>query len=257
MPKTTPITEGSLAQTDSPEINGHETAQAAVLVEPVAPSAPITAQTIRGEHVQRFSLITIGLFCAVLTGLLLRISSAERLSSHVDESASVMAAQMVADKGVPVFPSGTLYLQGATISYLLAPVIKLGYGGLEHLTTLRMLSVIAGTLAILAVFYLTRWLTQSSWTALGVAALLAIDPASVRWGGMVRMYALLQLVSLVMLFLFLKLFRAPGTRRMVVGFIAAFWFGVFTHIAICLFLPPMLALAVWKHRSRCGDDAWT
>jgi uncharacterized membrane protein len=248
MPNTTPPTEGSLAQTDSPETNGHETAQAALLAEPVAQPAPITAKPIRVEHAQRFSLITIGLFCALLTGLLLRVSAAERLSSHVDESASVMAAQMVADKGVPVFPSGTLYLQGATISYLLAPVIKLGYGGLEHLTTLRMLSVIAGTLAILAVFYLTRWLTQSPLTALGVAALLAIDPASVRWGGMVRMYALLQLVSLIMIFLFLKLLRAPGTRRMVIGFIAVFWFGVFTHIAICLFLPPMLILAIWKHR---------
>ena len=249
MPKTTQITEGSLAQSDSPDTNGHETAQAALVAEPAPQPAQIAESVIREERPQRFSLITIGLFCALLTGLLLRVSSAERLSSHVDESASVMAAQMVADKGVPVFPSGTLYLQGATISYLLAPVVKLGYGGLEHLTTLRMLSVIAGTLAILAVFYLTRWLTQSAYTALGVAALLAIDPASVRWGGMVRMYALLQLVSLIMLYLFLKLLRAPGSRGLIIGFIATFWFGVFTHIAICLFLPPMLALAVWKHRS--------
>ena len=161
MPKTTQTTEGSLAQTDSPDTNGHETAQAALVAEPAPQPAQIAESVIREERPQRFSLITIGLFCALLTGLLLRVSSAERLSSHVDESASVMAAQMVADKGVPVFPSGTLYLQGATISYLLAPVVKLGYGGLEDLTTLRMLSVIAGTFAILAVFYLTRWLTQA------------------------------------------------------------------------------------------------
>ena len=63
------------------------------------------------------------------------------------------------------------------------------------------------------------------------------------------MYALLQLVSLIMLYLFLKLLRAPGSRGLIIGFIATFWFGVFTHIAICLFLPPMLALAVWKQRS--------
>jgi uncharacterized membrane protein len=248
MPKSTQITEDSLAPADGPESNGHEATTAALLVAS-APTPESEATVItRADRAPRYSLITIGLLCALLTGFLLRLSSAERLSSHVDESASVMAAQMVADKGVPVFPSGTLYLQGATISYLLAPVIQLGYGGIDHLTELRMLSVIAGTLAILALFMLTRWLTQSPLTALGVSALLAIDPASVRWGGLVRMYALLQLVALVMLVLSLRLLRSPGSRNLILGFIAVFWFGVFTHIAICLFLPPMLILAAWKHR---------
>lgn len=196
----------------------------------------------------RVSLLTIGLFCVLLTGLLLRLSASQRLSSHVDESASIMAAQMVAEKGIPVFPSGTLYLQGATISYLLAPAIKLGYGGIDHLPELRLLSVIAGTLAILALYFLAKSLTRSAWTGLAVAALLAIDPVSVRWGVMVRMYALLQLVSLVMLALFIHLLRTPATRRTFIGFVAAFWIGVFTHIAICLFLPPMLILVGWKHR---------
>src|SRR5687768_4006380 len=89
----------------------------------------------------RVSLLNLCIFFVVLAGFLLRLSAAQRLSSHVDESASIMAAHMVADKGVPLFPSGTLYLQGATNSYLLAPMIKLGYGGLNHLTELRMLSV--------------------------------------------------------------------------------------------------------------------
>ncbi|MDQ2683370.1 MAG: glycosyltransferase family 39 protein, partial [Chloroflexota bacterium] len=215
--------------------------------EPAAePSTPLPQEPV--DAAPRFSLVSIGLFCVVLAGLLLRFSMAQSLSSHVDESASIMAIKMVADKGVPVFPSGTLYLQGATISYLLAPVALLGYGGLENLEELRLLSVVAGTLAILAVFYLTRWLLRNEWTALAVAAALAFDPASVRWGGMVRMYALLQLSALIMLFFFLKLLRAPGSRLTIAAFVASFWFGVFTHIAICLFLPPMLILAAWKHR---------
>ena len=79
MPKTTQITEGSLAQTDSPDSNGHETAQAALVAESAPQPAQIAEPVFREGHPQRFSLITIGLFCALLTGLLLRVSSAERL----------------------------------------------------------------------------------------------------------------------------------------------------------------------------------
>jgi uncharacterized membrane protein len=246
MPKSPETTGDEIARAADLAANGHVTEYGAAGAT-LSPPSPAEAVIDRPEP-PRISLLAIGIFCVVLTGFLLRFAAAQQLSSHVDESASVMAAQMVADKGVPVFPSGTLYLQGATISYLLAPLIKLGYGDFGDFDVLRMLSVIAGTLAIVAAYALTKWLTRSQWTALGVAALLAIDPASVRWGGMVRMYALLQFVSLVMLFLFLHLLRSPGSRRLVAGFIVAFWFGVFTHIAICLFLPAMLGLAVWKHR---------
>ena len=196
----------------------------------------------------RVSLLQIAVFCILLIGFLLRLSAARHLSSHVDESASILAAQMTAEKGVPIFPSGTFYTQGATISYLLAPVVKLGYGDLDHMYIMRLLSVITGTLAILAIFLLSKWLLRSPWTAAGVAFLLAIDPASVRWSGLVRMYATLQLVTLIMLFLFLYILRYPTTRRVLIAFVATFWFGVFTHIAICLLIPPMLLLAVWKHR---------
>jgi uncharacterized membrane protein len=246
MPKSPEITGAEIASATNLDPNGHVVEAGSSDVAPTI-AAPASLVDDQPES-PRLNLLTIGLFCTVLAGFLLRFASAEQLSSHVDESASVMAAQMVADKGVPVFPSGTLYLQGATISYLLAPLIKLGYGDFGDFMVLRMLSVIAGTLAILAAFALTKWLTRSQWTALGVAALLAIDPASVRWSGLVRMYALLQLVSLVMLFFYLRLLRNPGSRRLVAAFIAIFWFGVFTHVAICLFLPAMLGLAIWKHR---------
>ncbi len=232
--------------------SGEATGNGAAVIPSAIRDVSATANSVRTwdetEPRQRVSLLHIALFCVVLTGLLLRISTAQQLSSHVDESASVMAAKMVAERGAPIFPSGTLYLQGATISYILAPAVWLGYGDLDDLTTLRMLSVVAGTLAILALFFFARWLIRNDWIALAVAAALAIDPASVRWGGMVRMYALLQLVAIIMLFLFLYLLRTPASRRILIAFIVTFWFGVFTHIAICLFLPPMMILALWKHR---------
>ena len=247
MPDQTPIDDAQIVL----ESVGNQTDRVAMPVDPTI--AGLTQLSADGDFDEtdvppRISILTISLFCILLTGLLLRIASAIQLSSHVDESASIMAAQMVADKGAPIYPSGTLYLQGATISYLLAPFIWLGYGGLNHLDTLRMLSVVAGTLAILAAYFFAKWLTGSQWTGVGVALLLALDPASIRWSALVRMYALLQLISIIMLFLFLWMIRYPPSRRILIGFVAVFWFGVYTHIAICLFLPPMMVLALWKHR---------
>src|SRR4051794_29860141 len=65
------------------------------------------------SYTPRVNLLHIAMVCIVLTGFLLRISAARHLSSHVDESASILAARMVAEKGAPIFPSGTFYSQGA------------------------------------------------------------------------------------------------------------------------------------------------
>ena len=199
------------------------------------------------------SWVGIVLAVGLILAFLLRLAASEQLSSHVDESASVLAVQMVAEKGAPIFPSGTLYLQGATISYLLAPMALLGYGDLDHLNTMRLLSVIAGTAAVAALFLFARHVTGSAAAGLLAALFLALDPVSVRWSGLVRMYALLQLVTILMLLCFLILLRRPATRVVWVGFISLFWFGVFTHIAICLFLPPMGLIALWKHRVNLLD----
>lgn len=205
------------------------------------------------EAAQSGSWVGILLAVGLIVGLLLRLAASEQLSSHVDESASVLAVQMVAEKGAPIFPSGTLYLQGATISYLLAPMALLGYGDLEHLNTMRLLSVLAGTAAVAALFLFARHVTGSAAAGLLAALFLALDPVSVRWSGLVRMYALLQLVTILMLLCFLILLRRPATRRVWLGFVALFWFGVFTHIAICMFLPPMGLIALWKHRANLLD----
>ena len=222
---------------------------AAVVTEPVE-----TDEAAVAEEAPSGVWIPILFGVTLLFAFLLRFAASEQLSSHVDESASVMAIQMVAERGFPIFPSGTLYLQGATISYLLAPMALLGYGGMEHIESMRLLSVVAGTGAVAAVFLLARFVTGSVVMALLSSVLLALDPVSVRWSGIVRMYALLQLVTILVLFLFLVMLQRPASRRVLVTFIALFWFGVFTHIAICLFLPPIGLIALWKHRWRLLDE---
>jgi uncharacterized membrane protein len=199
------------------------------------------------DRVAANAWVPIAMLALVVGAFLFRYAAAEHLSSHVDEAASVLAAQMVADKGVPVFPSETLYLQGATISYLLAPLLKLGVGGLDDLLPLRLLSVFAGTISVFFAYKLGRMLTGSAAAGFVVALLIAVDPVSVRWSGMVRMYALLQLISLIVVWLFLRTLLRPPVRRELGIMVALFWVGVFTHIAICLLLPGMILAAIFTY----------
>ncbi|MEJ7839038.1 MAG: hypothetical protein WKF81_09490, partial [Thermomicrobiales bacterium] len=70
----------------------------------------------RGDS--RFEL----LFIAVTAiALVLRFVAWHRSWTQIDEPASVLAIEMVATKGIPLFPSNVLYLQGAFFSYLAAP----------------------------------------------------------------------------------------------------------------------------------------
>ncbi|MGH2557445.1 MAG: hypothetical protein ACRDJH_00160, partial [Thermomicrobiales bacterium] len=73
----------------------------------------------------------------LVVGFLVRLSAADHLGPHIDEAASVMAAHMVAERGLPIFPSDIPYTQGATLSYALAPFVALGFGDLDDLYAMR------------------------------------------------------------------------------------------------------------------------
>ncbi len=179
-----------------------------------------------------------------------RIVAAIRLSSHIDEPASVLAIRMVAERGVPVFPSGVLYLQGATLSYLLAPLVWLGQGDLDHLTVLRLGSVLAGTLAVLLTYRLGRSVSGRPWLALLAATLVTLDPISVQWSAHVRMYAPLQALTLAVVWLFVEEISAPPGRprargqRRLLWMVLAFWAAIFTQIGAALIWPPMVLVAM-------------
>src|SRR5512134_2213384 len=68
---------------------------------------------------------------------------------HIDEYISMLAAEMTAQKGAPILPSGLLYHQGLLLSYLAAFLIKLA-GFREEIA--RWPSLLGGVLAV-AAFY--------------------------------------------------------------------------------------------------------
>jgi mannosyltransferase len=193
------------------------------------------------------------LVALVVGAFLLRFSASEHLSSHVDEAASIMAARAAAEKGAPVFPSGTLYLQGATLSYILAPAVWAGYGDLDDLSVLRFPSVVAGTVAVVFMFLLGRFLTGSAPAGFLGALFLAIDPLSVRWSGYVRMYALLQMLALCLLWVFFRALLGPPNRRLLQVMVAVFWVAVFTHVATLLLWPGMAVCAAIVHGRALRD----
>lgn len=213
------------------------------VLPPPTTTAPRDSAAVKTTTDRAAVAIAIGV---VLAGFVLRVSAARRLSPHVDEPASILAARMVAERGVPLFPSDVLYLQGTPLSYLLAPLAWFGALDLDHLFLARIPSLVAGSIAIWLTYQIGSLLTTARWPALLAAALLAVDPQSVQWSGHVRMYGLLQALTLAVILCFLLELgdneTGRGRRRRLAAMVALFWVACFTHILAAL-LWPGLALA--------------
>ncbi|HEV2074224.1 MAG TPA: hypothetical protein VGR29_11350 [Thermomicrobiales bacterium] len=199
---------------------------------------------VPGHAKSRDHLIAIALGMIVGLGFMLRLFGATQMSPHVDEPASILAAHAAAERGLPILPSGTPYFQGATLSYLLVPFVWLGFGDLDNLALMRLVPVAAGTLAVFLGYGLGRYVTGNPWIGAAMAALVAIDPISVQWSGHVRMYALLQVLTVGLAWAFIHLLMRGPSKRRVATVVALFWLAVFTHVGATLLLPAMLLTVV-------------
>lgn len=166
-------------------------------------------------------LTTVALAVITALGLALRVAGSRFQEPIVDELLSLLGAQTVAERGVPLLPSGVLYLHGTIHSYLVAPLVALGYGNPDDLFVPRLVSAVAGAIAILLTFRLARFAGVATPAAFFAAGLVAIDPASVLWGSYLRMYALAQPLAIAVALYFLKAISAdqqfsetgPARRR--------------------------------------------
>jgi hypothetical protein len=140
----------------------------------------------------------------VAAALLLLLVVAWRFPFFTDEAETLLAAHGVATHGLPIFPSGALFVHGATHSYFLAPLVWLGRGQPDDLFILRATSAILGAITVYLRYRLARVVVGSSAPALLAAALVALDPVSVEWSGLVRMYALEQVMVVVIAWLFVR-----------------------------------------------------
>ena len=149
-------------------------------------------------------LITLG-------GFALRLAYLWRSNPFIDEFTTVLAAKMILQKGLPILPSGLFYEHGLLFSYFAAPFVA--FANRENIITLaRIPGLLAGTATIPLLYAIgKRWF--SPWIALIAAALLAFSPEGMVWGGRARMYALAQLLVLLMAFFAFEGARGQGDRE--------------------------------------------
>ena len=196
----------------------------------------------------------------VLTGVAFALRLMYLLYSHpfIDEFTTVLAARAVLEKGLPILSSGLFYEHGLLFTYLDAPFAALA-GEQVLFPVVRWPSLLIGTLTVPLVYQIgRRWLSPLA--GLVAAALLAVSPEGMVWGGRARMYALVQLLVLVLAFLVYEGSRGEGEARLRISARTARWLGLVVLLAALLaqlgaviLVPPLLIAGLvvgWLSRGK-------
>jgi 4-amino-4-deoxy-L-arabinose transferase-like glycosyltransferase len=117
----------------------------------------------------------------------------------VDEFNTIWAARHVLIRGIPSFPSGNIYPHGFVFTYLVVPFVLGDFS--------EPLARLPGLLVSLAGIPVAYWVGRKLFdhrVGLIVAAVMAVDPDGILWGGRARMYGLLQLLTLLVVYLYFR-----------------------------------------------------
>ncbi len=126
-----------------------------------------------------------------------------------DEWTSYDAIQGILRTGAPQATSEIWYTRSPFYHYLVALWLwLLGDSSFNG----RFLSVLWGTATLVLVFFFTRKLTGKVWIALLITAILAIDPAEIRYSRLLRFYQVYQFVSLLTFWSFYRAFIDQSGR---------------------------------------------
>lgn len=169
----------------------------------------------------------IALLIFTAAGSFLRFHELSEQSLWIDEGFSLVVAQAIAEKGLPRLPDGSLSWSHFPTHYLMS------FGGLLFQTIevgARFFSALAGTLLIIALFFLTKRLVRCPWSALIAAALLAVLTYEIDWSRQARFYVILQLWIVTAMLFFLHFLDNQKKMILAVSFIFAF-LAVATHPA--------------------------
>jgi hypothetical protein len=158
------------------------------------------------------AVVSILLAAILVTGLWLRISNLGGPDFGVDETFHVFAAERLIAGDPPLLPSGLPYDRSLPYTRMVAWSGGL-FGGVNEWTA-RLPSVLFGCLSILVVFAI-GWRWYSATAGLIAAWVMAVAPMQISHSRQVRMYALLQLLYLIIIYLLYQGIEtsAPATRR--------------------------------------------
>ncbi|MGD8625718.1 MAG: glycosyltransferase family 39 protein [Anaerolineae bacterium] len=181
-------------------------------------------------------LSRIVLLLLLVVALLLRWRYVREISLFVDEFVTAWAAHNVPAHGLPIFPSGNLYPHGLLFTYLEVPFVL---GPFDE-TLARIPGLVVGLAGIVVAYGVGRRLLSEE-AGLVAAAAMAVDPDFIVWGARARMYGLLQLLALLVIYLYYRGLAEDRAayRYGAMGLLVA---AIFTHLEAA-FLLPVLGLA--------------
>lgn len=151
----------------------------------------------------------IFLILIVSVGFGLRVYNLGFIDLDSDENTSLDASRGILRTGAPIATSGIWYTRGPFYQYLLALWLRV-VG--DSIVNARLLSVIWGTATLVLVYILARKVTGKVWIALLVTLVLAIEPCELWYSRFIRYYQLLQFLTILSLWAFLKGFIEKSGR---------------------------------------------
>jgi 4-amino-4-deoxy-L-arabinose transferase-like glycosyltransferase len=174
----------------------------------------------------------------ILAGFWIRLSFMLGEIYHIDEFISMLAAVMVAERGLPILPSGLFYDHGLLFSFFSGAFVALSSFKEE---VARWPALLSSVLTIAVYFTAARRLFGSRPAGLLAATLVALDELSMVWGARARMYTQAHFFVLLSLALLLEsTLKQPSPRR-------RYWFLFFlaaallSHTVTFLILAPLAA----------------
>jgi hypothetical protein len=209
---------------------------------------------IKPAAIQTWSIYVL-IVLLLMVAFFLRLEHLLARVFHIDEYISMLAAQMTAEKGAPIFPSGLLYGHGLLVSYVTAPFLRF-LAFREEIA--RWPSLLIGLVTVASFYLVGSRLFKSRTVGLFALTFAALDVSMIVWSARMRMYALAELFILLSLY-----FLAQGTflnphRRYRLAAVVCYLGAILSH-SVSVVLVPVLGLAllitVWLGYKRF-DLSW-
>ena len=202
----------------------------------IAITAMRTASFLRARPVLALLLVAL-LLGAMLVGLFARWHDLELRPLAVDEYYTVRSVEFVLERGLPEFPSGGLYTRALPLQYLLATSTKI-FG--ENAFAYRLPGLAFSLISVVLAYWYARRFTSVP-VAGAVAIALLVSSWHIEFAYFVRMYSLLQCLTLLFLIAVDDAYFGTGWRRRyaphVVLVLAAWVHQIGLLLAPMLFLP--------------------
>ena len=157
----------------------------------------------------------------------------QNINLYPDEFVTLLAMDMITQKGAPILPSGLFYEHGLLYSYLAGAASLLG----DAVFWGRFTSLVLGLITILLTYIVGhRWFSPMVGALAAIG--LALAPAAIHWSGRVRMYALLQVLVLLTIWLMMEgLFH--NRKRLAWASVLAYVGALLTQFVSLALLPPL------------------